>query len=91
MCTEDLCNDVEYDIHSERAKRLFNQRRRTLESEDDDEEEPLTIINNGNDISVENEEEDEGEKELELDLEVIGKNETLKRVPRQVRSGRKCL
>ena len=25
MCTDDFCNDLEYDIHSERAKRLFNQ------------------------------------------------------------------
>lgn len=25
MCTTDLCNDMEYDIHSDRARRLFNQ------------------------------------------------------------------
>lgn len=24
MCTSDLCNDADYDIHQERAKRLFN-------------------------------------------------------------------
>ena len=25
MCTTDLCNDMEFDIHSERARRLFNR------------------------------------------------------------------
>ena len=30
MCNGDLCNDLEYDLHSERAKRLFNNRQQQI-------------------------------------------------------------
>ena len=30
MCNKDLCNDLEYDLHSERAKRLFNNRQQQI-------------------------------------------------------------
>ena len=92
MCNEDFCNDLEYDLHSERAKRLFGLNRnrnavtggysffvntsRLVKEEKDDRN--VVLVSEEAVIGAVSSEEDE---------EVI-ESRHLKRVPRQTGSGR---
>ena len=102
MCSEDLCNGHDYDVHTERANRLFGKnnnrarfrsRNSTVASATPSTPLARTTPNGrtptGTEDEVEGEEYEEEKEEIFYEEAQARGLEQLQRVPRQLREGRK--